>query len=99
MLLSDSVSALALLQKLKGSVCEVMSVMGRQRRAHLGQVLPQLTQVVKHLGVDLGVFDGVHVAQDTQHPPPHHRGHVRVPAGQRATGHHAAVLIGKLARF
>lgn len=99
MLISDTVSVLATLQTLEGYVSGVMSLIGRQWRAHLGQVLPQLTQVVKHLSVDLGVFDGVHVAQDAQHPPPHHRGHVRVPASQRAAGHHAAVLIGKLTRF
>ena len=66
-------------------------------RPHLGQVLPQLTQAVEHLSVDLRVLDGVDVAQDAQHPPPHHCGHVGVPAGPRAARHHAAVLARELA--
>lgn len=48
---------------------------------HLGQVLPQLTQIVKDLSVDLWVFDAIDIPQDTQHPPPHHCGNICVPSG------------------
>lgn len=65
--------------------------------AHLCQILPQLTQIVKDLSVDLWVFDAIDVPQDAQHPPPHHRGNVCVPSSQRAACHHTAVLAGELA--
>ena len=66
---------------------------------HLGQVLPQFTQIVEDLSVDLWVFDCVDVAQDTQHPSPHYRGNICVPSGQRAARHDAAVLAGELTGF
>lgn len=66
---------------------------------HFGQVLPQLTQVVEDLSVDLWVFDAIDVPQDPQHPAPHHCGNIRVPTSQRAACHHAAVLAGELAGF
>lgn len=64
---------------------------------HLCQILPKLTQIVKDLSVDLWVFDAIHIPQDTQHPPPHHRGNICVPSSQRAACHHTAVLTGELA--
>lgn len=64
---------------------------------HLGQILPQLTEIIKDLSVDLWVLNAIDVPQDTQHPPPHHRGNISVPSSQRAACHHTAVLAGELA--
>ncbi len=47
---------------------------------HLGQVLPQFTQIVEDLSMDLWVFDSIDIPQDTQHPPPHYRGNICVPS-------------------
>lgn len=66
---------------------------------HLGQVLPKFAQIVEDLCVDLRVFDAIDVPKDAKHPPPHYRGNVSVPSGQRAPRHDAAVLAGELAGF
>lgn len=66
---------------------------------YLGQVLPELTEVIEHLCVDLRVFNSVDVSQNAEHPSPHHCGNVSMPTSERAAGHHAAVLGGKLARL
>lgn len=66
---------------------------------YLGQVLPELTEVIEHLCMDLRVFNSVHIPQNAEHSSPHHRGNVSMPTGERATGHHAAILCGKLTRL
>ena len=42
--------------------------------AYLSQFVPQVVEVTEHLGVDPGAADAVDIPQDTQNPPPEHKG-------------------------
>jgi len=77
-------------------VCSAGEHKHRGRR-YLSQLVPDLVEVAEDRGMDLGAADVVHVAQDTQNPPPQHEGRVGVPTGEAAAGDDAEIIRQALA--
>lgn len=59
---------------------------------YLGQLMPELIQVGKDLGMNFGTADIVDISQDTQYPSPKDKCRIGMPTSQGSTCNDADII-------